>query len=528
MFLIIINIIIFSQQVISQDPFCGDTLCNGAEKCSTCPQDCGTCCGNGVIDSGESQLTCCNDVPCGSGFVCDKSTHACVQCADDGDCGDGKCFKNKCVECIKDADCEERDNWFGTGTCSTNNKYFVEKGETIGGKCDVATNVCTGKRIPTTRDIQCQAKGKQTYCQNNKCGCDEGFAPCETLSSCTKEKVLEIGDNCGCDLQCKSDLCYQGKCFEALTGKITATSLIAKIGESVQVSAKVVNKLDDTYDAHLIMRGPKEGGGIIFTGSSGTQSCNPSFCETTIKLGKKSAGEFWVKLEGNEPGEIELSGEIDYNYAGVTRTYDIEPIKITFVACGDGTCSHEEGETAENCCSDCGYPLNSLYYTYTCPTTGKGYTSEINWMNILWTFIAVVVLVLIIIAIVYSKKLKAGTKLMELRNRTAKEKKQESEKERFARQRRERSRIHKALKMVGEDITSKKTAPSVSTIKKRIAQKVGIKDFDDRLLKEEYMSFVEEKAKSNNKEKKTQKYCKKCGAALRAGAKFCKKCGKKI
>ncbi len=35
-------------------PVCGDKACNGVEDCSTCPGDCGKCCGNGVIDAGES------------------------------------------------------------------------------------------------------------------------------------------------------------------------------------------------------------------------------------------------------------------------------------------------------------------------------------------------------------------------------------------------------------------------------------------------------------------------------------------
>lgn len=34
-------------------PTCGDGTCNGSETCSSCPSDCGVCCGNGTIDSGE-------------------------------------------------------------------------------------------------------------------------------------------------------------------------------------------------------------------------------------------------------------------------------------------------------------------------------------------------------------------------------------------------------------------------------------------------------------------------------------------
>ncbi len=45
---------------------CGDKACNGGENCSTCPGDCGICCGNGVIDNGE---------------VCDGSNFAGATCA---------------------------------------------------------------------------------------------------------------------------------------------------------------------------------------------------------------------------------------------------------------------------------------------------------------------------------------------------------------------------------------------------------------------------------------------------------------
>jgi len=38
--------------------YCGDGVCNGAESCSSCPQDCGSCCGDSVCGNGESCSNC--------------------------------------------------------------------------------------------------------------------------------------------------------------------------------------------------------------------------------------------------------------------------------------------------------------------------------------------------------------------------------------------------------------------------------------------------------------------------------------
>jgi hypothetical protein len=46
---------------------CGDGVCDGAESCRLCPQDCGTCqlCGDLVCDPGETCASCPGDCgPC--------------------------------------------------------------------------------------------------------------------------------------------------------------------------------------------------------------------------------------------------------------------------------------------------------------------------------------------------------------------------------------------------------------------------------------------------------------------------------
>lgn len=55
--------------VVSSAPYCGDSVCNGGETCSSCPQDCGACpivsyCGDAVCNNGETCSSCQQD--CGA------------------------------------------------------------------------------------------------------------------------------------------------------------------------------------------------------------------------------------------------------------------------------------------------------------------------------------------------------------------------------------------------------------------------------------------------------------------------------
>ena len=89
---------------------CGDGLCAstppGTEDCTTCPVDCGDCCGNGVCDAehGEHCGTCFADCPC----LCEEEcqTDTCVFTACDGkECGDDGCG-GSCGTCQQGWQCE--------------------------------------------------------------------------------------------------------------------------------------------------------------------------------------------------------------------------------------------------------------------------------------------------------------------------------------------------------------------------------------------------------------------------------------
>jgi hypothetical protein len=111
-------------------PTCGDTTCNGTETCETCPGDCGACCGNGTINSGEDcdganlgSATCATVLGAGytgnlSCTACTFNTSACtppVTCGngnlDNGEQCDGANLNGKTCETEKGA------GWTGSLTC---------------------------------------------------------------------------------------------------------------------------------------------------------------------------------------------------------------------------------------------------------------------------------------------------------------------------------------------------------------------------------------------------------------------------
>ena len=56
---------------------CGDGVCNGGETPTTCSDDCGTC-GNGACDGGETEDTCCEDCACSGADEPFCYHHACI------------------------------------------------------------------------------------------------------------------------------------------------------------------------------------------------------------------------------------------------------------------------------------------------------------------------------------------------------------------------------------------------------------------------------------------------------------------
>jgi beta propeller repeat protein len=92
-------------------PYCGDTICNGAETCSSCPGDCGTCpppepyCGDTICNGGETCSSCpgdcgicpppepfCGDTICNGAETCESCPGDCGICPPpEPFCGDTIC-----------------------------------------------------------------------------------------------------------------------------------------------------------------------------------------------------------------------------------------------------------------------------------------------------------------------------------------------------------------------------------------------------------------------------------------------------
>lgn len=134
-------------------PDCGDAMCGADEDCSTCPADCGQCCGNGTCEGVQSEncATCPADCACAEGERCDAEAQICAAvceptcgdrvCGDDGCggecgacadgtvcsagqcvppegvCGDATCDASEdCSTCAQDCACPDGQNCV-TGTC---------------------------------------------------------------------------------------------------------------------------------------------------------------------------------------------------------------------------------------------------------------------------------------------------------------------------------------------------------------------------------------------------------------------------
>ncbi|HIF98835.1 MAG TPA: hypothetical protein EYQ54_17755 [Myxococcales bacterium] len=150
---------------------CGDLTCNGAETCSTCPGDCGTCpavCGDFACNGGETCATCSTDCgACGGGgefcgdFLC-TGTESCTTCSVDcgpcpAVCGDLICAGGEtCATCVDDC-----------GTCSAPvcGDLTCNGSET----CAECSGDCGTCAPPVCGDFVCNGAETCSTCQND-CG----------------------------------------------------------------------------------------------------------------------------------------------------------------------------------------------------------------------------------------------------------------------------------------------------------------------------------------------------------------------
>ena len=169
---------------------CGDQVCDpNTETCSSCPADCGICCGNKVCEAplGETCQSCPAD--CGSccgNSVCDSSIgETCFLCPlDCGQCcGDGQCVAaHSETTRTCPADC-------GTGIKCGDNKCDAPTETATNCPADCVAAVCGLTCHPVTQKncsgtLQCYPNGNNATCTSP--GSKSLGQTCEGLNECTK------------------------------------------------------------------------------------------------------------------------------------------------------------------------------------------------------------------------------------------------------------------------------------------------------------------------------------------------------
>jgi len=214
-------------------PGCGDGVCAGAERCQTCPADCGTCtkgCGDGVCRAqlGEDCTTCekdCGKCACGDG-VCKLGPEDCKTCPKDCGgcpvCGDEVCqawhakapftpdLGERCSSCPGDCGaCQQP-------CCEASSKTGQSF---VGGGCqDSKVTECVCKQLP-----ECCVYGWSDKCvaaATGQCGLSCCKPSCAG-KSCGPDGCQGLCGSCDDGDVCTDDLCNAaaGKCtFKANTG----------------------------------------------------------------------------------------------------------------------------------------------------------------------------------------------------------------------------------------------------------------------------------------------------------------------
>jgi hypothetical protein len=113
---------------------CGDRTCSAGENCSSCPGDCGACCGNGRIDPIENEY--CDGT---QGCAWYETCVSCRECVEPVRCGDGRCSdpeKDPISPAYCPGDCGSGGGGGGGGTrpsgCDNDNDGWVTQSECTG------------------------------------------------------------------------------------------------------------------------------------------------------------------------------------------------------------------------------------------------------------------------------------------------------------------------------------------------------------------------------------------------------------
>jgi len=221
---------------------CGDGVCAstppGTEDCCTCPEDCGTCCGNWVCDCGETCGTCPGDCDCGCGEECVDGDCAFTACAGK-ECGEDGCG-GSCGTCTGGEVCEA-----GACICQVEYAQACFEGmlywyDSCGGQgslvsdCDdgssCTTDGCSGDQCVHVNVEDGTPCGGEKSCWNGVCEYHCGDGVCSSIPPGT-ETCTTCPADCGdcppmCDPACDPDL---EECVQSTTGDWTCAAKMVSI-----------------------------------------------------------------------------------------------------------------------------------------------------------------------------------------------------------------------------------------------------------------------------------------------------------
>ncbi|MBM4353519.1 MAG: hypothetical protein FJ109_06930 [Deltaproteobacteria bacterium] len=356
----------------SIEPVCGDTVCDPAETCESCPDDCGPCVAGaccephdapGCDDPGISACVCAKDPFCcetawDALCVSEVEDFGCGLCEAPVTCGDGVCDDTEtCVTCEKDC-----------GPCVAGPCCEVHAGT---GCDDEAVTACVCAQdayccqvewdslcVDEVTSLQCGDCGVVVLCGNQKC---EAGEDCKNCPQDCGECPVACGDGkCEADEMCNNCAQDCGEC----SGKSCCVAHDQKGCKDPAVT-KCVCAMDpycctNNWDGLCASEADQCGS---CNGDCCKEHNNPGCDDETVEACVCAQDPFccetaWDGICVNEVTSLKC-GVCQTVQCGNQKCEAGEDCKncpqdcgVCPAACGDGKC--DPGEHCENCPKDCG------------------------------------------------------------------------------------------------------------------------------------------------------------------------------
>jgi len=344
------------------------------EDCSTCPLDCGVCCGDDSCDAalGEDCVTCHADCACGQGTLCDLQQRECVaacepqcdqrECGPDG-CG-GTCGQGCDADeiCSQAGQCEPPPRFCGDGLCDTANEDCWTCPADCGRCCGDGECLAEHAEDCVSCDADCGC-GQGNACDLQQRGCVPICEPQCDQRECGPDRC---GGTCapGCDAgqicteagQCDAPppLCGDGRCDAANEDCWTCPGDCGRCcgdGECLAEHAEdcVTCDADCGCDQGTACDLQQRGCVQVCEPQCDGRECGPDlcagFCGPGCRIDEVCAADGRCVPPPPECGDDSCDGPGEDCW---TCPADCD------ACCGDEACTPEHNETCASCPADCG------------------------------------------------------------------------------------------------------------------------------------------------------------------------------